>query len=278
MKQKERLLFGAAALMSIITVVILCIFIIKGGATAIAKIGILKFIFGTKWKPELDEFGILPQIISSAIVTVGAVAVGVPIGILYAIYLKHYCPKCFKSVATGLIDLLSSIPSVVYGFCALSTVVPMIAFITGESGSCLFSGIIVLSVMILPTVTVTSYSALNQVSSDLLTSSLALGAAKERCILCVEMKAAQSGILLGVMLAVGRAIGETMAVIMVLGNQPILPRGLFKGARTLTANIALEMGYATGLHRDALIATGLVLFIITMILNLLMIKTKDTTK
>lgn len=261
-------IFLAAACVSIAATITICIFLFANGIPAMIKIGVKDFIFGLRWKPSLNLYGIFPMIVGSVFVTVGALVIGVPLGILTAVFLARYCHMRIYSLFESGVKLLAGIPSVVYGFFGLTVIVPKIRFLFGGNGTSILAASIVLSIMILPTIISVSETSIRAVSSSFFEGSLALGACKERSIFLVELPAAKNGITAGVILGIGRAIGETMAVIMVAGNQAILPRGLIKGIRTLTANIVLEMGYAADLHRDALIATAVILFIFILIINI----------
>lgn len=267
-EQTMRLVFLAAACVSIAATITICIFLFANGVPAMLKIGLKNFIFGLKWKPSIDLYGIFPMIIGSITVTLGALILGVPLGLFTAVFLARYCPKQLYNFFESGVKLLAGIPSVVYGFFGLTVIVPAIRNIFGGNGTSILAASIVLAIMILPTIISVSESSIRAVPSLYFEGSLALGACKERSIFLVELKAAKSGIMAGIILGVGRAVGETMAVIMVAGNQAILPRSLVKGIRTLTANIVLEMGYAADLHRDALIATSVILFIFILIINL----------
>lgn len=267
-EQTMRLVFLAAACVSIAATITICIFLFANGVPAMLKIGLKNFIFGLKWKPSIDLYGIFPMIIGSITVTLGALILGVPLGLFTAVFLARYCPKKIYNFFESGVKLLAGIPSVVYGFFGLTVIVPAIRNTFGGNGTSILAASIVLAIMILPTIISVSESSIRAVPSLYFEGSLALGACKERSIFLVELKAAKSGIMAGIILGVGRAIGETMAVIMVAGNQAILPRSLVKGIRTLTANIVLEMGYAADLHRDALIATSVILFIFILIINL----------
>lgn len=267
-EQTMRLVFLAAACVSIAATITICIFLFANGVPAMLKIGLKNFIFGLKWKPSIDLYGIFPMIVGSITVTLGALILGVPLGLFTAVFLARYCPKQLYNFFESGIKLLAGIPSVVYGFFGLTVIVPAIRNIFGGNGTSILAASIVLAIMILPTIISVSESSIRAVPSLYFEGSLALGACKERSIFLVELKAAKSGIMAGIILGVGRAVGETMAVIMVAGNQAILPRSLVKGIRTLTANIVLEMGYAADLHRDALIATSVILFIFILIINL----------
>lgn len=267
-EQTMRFVFLAAACVSIAATITICIFLFANGVPAMLKIELKNFIFGLKWKPSIDLYGIFPMIIGSITVTLGALILGVPLGLFTAVFLARYCPKQLYNFFESGVKLLAGIPSVVYGFFGLTVIVPAIRNIFGGNGTSILAASIVLAIMILPTIISVSESSIRAVPSLYFEGSLALGACKERSIFLVELKAAKSGIMAGIILGVGRAVGETMAVIMVAGNQSILPRSLVKGIRTLTANIVLEMGYAADLHRDALIATSVILFIFILIINL----------
>lgn len=262
------LIFLISALASIFAVAIICIFLFINGVPAMGKIGIFQFLAGTVWKPGNDIYGILPMILGSLYVTAGAIIVGVPIGILTAVFLSRFCPRKAYQVIKPAVDLLAGIPSVVYGFFGLVVIVPVMSDLFGGSGKSILAASVLLGIMILPTIIGVSESAINAVPDSYYEGALALGASHERSVFFATLPAAKSGILAGVILGVGRAIGETMAVIMVAGNQPRMPKGVLEGVRTLTANIVMEMGYATDLHREALIATAVVLFVFILIINL----------
>lgn len=268
---KEKLMhgvFAAAACVSVLAVLLICLFLFGSGIPAIGKIGISEFLLGTKWKPGNDIYGIFPMILGSLCVTFGAILSGVPVGILTAVFMSQFCPEKLRKILKPAIDLLAGIPSVVYGFFGLMVIVPLVRMIFGGSGTSMLSACIVLGIMILPTIINMSASALDAVPKSYYEGSLALGASHERSVFCAVVPAAKSGILAGIILGIGRAIGETMAVIMVAGNQPVVPDSIIKGVRTMTANIVLEMGYAADLHREALIATAVILFIFILIINL----------
>lgn len=262
--------FFIAAIASIIAVFLICLFLFANGLPAIGKIGVLDFLLGTKWAPsnEPPSFGIFPMILGSIYITAGAIIIGVPIGILTSVFMAKYCPKRIYKVLKPATELLAGIPSVVYGFFGLVVIVPIIRALAGGTGSSILAASILLGIMILPTIIGVSESAIRSVPESYYEGSLALGATHERTIFRVMLPAAKSGILAGVVLGIGRAIGETMAVIMVAGNQARMPAGILKGIRTLTANIVIEMGYAADLHREALIATGVVLFVFILIINI----------
>lgn len=271
MKIKEKLweiIFLLAAGFSILAVLLICVFLFANGIPAMSKIGFGEFLLGTKWKPSNELFGIFPMIVGSLYVTAGAILFGVPIGLMTAIFLSKFCPKSLHKVLKPAIDLLAGIPSVVYGFFGLMVIVPFVREVFGGNGSSILTASLLLGMMILPTIISVSESALNAVPQSFYEGSRALGATHERSVFVTMLPAAKSGILAGIILGIGRAIGETMAVIMVAGNQARIPDSILKGVRTLTANIVIEMGYATDLHREALIATGVVLFVFILLINL----------
>ena len=267
-EQLMHLVFLLSACVSILCVAMICVFLFANGIPAIGKIGVFQFLAGEKWKPGNDLYGILPMILGSIYVTAGAVIIGVPIGILTAVFMSKFCPRRIYKVVKPAIDLLAGIPSVVYGFFGMVVIVPVVSQLFGGSGKSMLTASILLGIMILPTIIGVSESAINAVPSSYYEGSLALGASHERSVFFATLPAAKSGILAGVILGVGRAIGETMAVIMVAGNQARMPKGILEGVRTMTANIVLEMGYATDLHREARIATAVVLFVFILIINL----------
>lgn len=267
--------FLLCACASILAVVLICLFLFANGVPAIGKIGIFDFLLGEKWKPGNDIYGILPFILGSIYVTAGAIVIGVPVGILTAIFMARFCPPKLYRFMKPAVDLLAGIPSVVYGFFGLVVLVPFVRDSFGRtlgfggSGASMFTASVMLGIMILPTIISVGESSIRAVPNSYYEGALALGATHERSVFFTVVPAAKSGIMAGIILGVGRAIGETMAVIMIAGNQPRMPKGLFKGVRTLTSNIVIEMGYATDLHRDALIATAVVLFVFILLINLL---------
>lgn len=264
-----RIVFLVTACISILAVILICIFMFANGIPTIAEIGPANFLLGTKWKPLNGIFGILPMIVGSLYVTAGAILIGVPVGILCAVYLARFCSKRLYRVLKPLIDLLAGIPSIVYGFFGLVVIVPLIQQLTGGSnGKNILTASLMLGIMILPTIISVSESAIRAVPESYYEGALALGATHERSVFFAVLPAAKSGILAGVILGVGRAIGEATAVKMVARNQPILPTSILSGVRTLTSNIVVEMGYAEGLHREALIATAVVLFVFILLINL----------
>ena len=267
------IVFFVCALTSIAAVVLICLFLFANGLPAMKEIGLLNFLTGAKWKPGNDIYGILPMILGSIYITAGAVVIGVPVGLLTAIFMAFYCPKKIYGLLKPCTELLAGIPSIVYGFFGMVVIVPCIRTVAALfgadiSGSSILAASVLLGIMILPTVIGVSEAALRAVPSAYYEGAVAMGARHERAIFTVMLPAAKSGVLAGVVLGIGRAIGETMAVIMVAGNQPRLTGNMLKGIRTMTANIVIEMGYATGLHREALIATGVVLFVFILIINL----------
>ena len=272
--------FFTAALTSILAVLLICVFLFANGIPAMGKVGLFKFLAGTNWAPTDSpaSFGIFPMILGSIYVTAGALIVGVPIGILTAVFLAKYCPKKWYRILKGGVDLLAGIPSVVYGFFGLVVLVPMVRDTFGGNGNSILTASLLLGIMILPTIIETSEAAIQAVPDKYYEGALALGATHERSVYRTVVPAAKSGILAGIILGVGRAIGETMAVMMVAGNQARVPSSIFKGVRTLTANIVMEMGYATDLHREALIATGVVLFVFILIINVSFSILKRRTK
>ncbi|MCB7302606.1 phosphate ABC transporter permease subunit PstC [Bariatricus massiliensis] len=270
--------FFIAACTSVLAVALICAFLFANGIPAMKEIGFLKFLNGTTWRPNNDIYGIFPMILGSIYVTAGAIIIGVPIGILTSVFMAKYCPKKIYPVLKGATELLAGIPSVVYGFFGLVVLVPIVRQIgrslkeadilkSAGNGSSILTASLLLGMMILPTIIGVTESAIRAVPAHYYEGALALGATHERSIFRVVLPAAKSGVVAGVVLGVGRAIGETMAVIMVAGNQPRMPQGIFKGVRTMTANIVIEMGYAAGLHREALIATAVVLFVFILIIN-----------
>lgn len=264
--------FFIAACTSVLAVALICIFLFANGVPAMKEIGFLDFLTGEMWKPKNSIYGIFPMIIGSLYVTAGAILFGVPIGILTSVFMAKYCPKKIYKPLKAATELLAGIPSVVYGFFGLVILVPWIREMGrnlgfGGNGSSILTASLLLGMMILPTIIGVTESAIRAVPPQYYEGSLALGATHERSIFRVILPAAKSGVIAGVVLGIGRAIGETMAVIMVAGNQARMPAGIFRGVRTLTANIVIEMGYATDLHREALIATAVVLFVFILIIN-----------
>ena len=262
--------FFLSALTSVLAVALICVFLFASGMPAIKEIGFFDFVLGMKWKPvnTPPSFGIFPMIIGSIYVTAGAFIVGVPIGIFTAVFLAKFCPDRLRRILKPAVELLAGIPSVVYGFFGLMVFVPFVRQHFGGDGTSLLTASVLLGIMILPTIINVSEAALRAVPESYYEGSLALGASHERSVFFTVLPAAKSGVMASVVLGIGRAIGETMAVIMVAGNQAWIPDSALKGVRTLTSNIVMEMGYSADLHREALIATALVLFVFIMIINL----------
>lgn len=260
--------FFLTACVSIAAVALICIFLFRSGLPAIAEIGPLQFLTGTVWHPANNLYGIFPMIVGSIYVTAGALLIGVPVGLLTAVFLARFCPRGLYRVLHPAIGLLAGIPSVVYGFFGLVVLVPFVREQFGGRGLSVLTASVLLGIMILPTIVSVSESAIRAAPESCYEGALALGATHERSVFFALLPAAKSGIFAAVVLGVGRALGETMAVMMVAGNQPVIPEKLTSGVRTLTTNIVLEMGYSTDLHRQALIATAVVLFVFILIINL----------
>ena len=273
MKNAEGLMrgvFAASAFAAILSLVLICLFLVVNGLPAVFKIGAGSLLLGREWTPADSPaaFGILPMILGSVYVTVGAVLLGAPIGIFTAVFMAFYCPKRAYKLLKPALDLLAGIPSIIYGFFGLVLLVPLIRSLFGGSGFSLLSASIILGIMILPTIIGIAEASLRAVPQTSFENAIALGAGKERSIFAAVFPAAKKGVIAGVVLGIGRAIGETMAVIMVAGNQARMPDGVLKGVRTLTANIVLEMGYAADVHREALFATALILLAFILIINI----------
>lgn len=263
-----KLLFFLTALVSIAAVILICIFLFASGIPAIKEIGVFKFLLGTSWKPANNLYGILPMIVGSLYVTAGALIIGVPIGILTAVFMARFAPKSIYAPLKAAVNLMAGIPSVVYGFFGLVVLVPFIRETFGGRGMSVLTASVLLGLMILPTVISVSETSIRAVPESYYEGGLALGASHERSVFFTVLPAAKSGIFAGVVLGIGRAVGETMAVMMVAGNQAVIPGSMLSGVRTLTTNIVLEMGYSTDLHREALIGTAVVLFVFILIINL----------
>ena len=272
MKKREKIMeyvFLLAAVISIVAVALICIFLFANGIPAMKKIGFVEFLTGTKWKPGNSKFGIFPMILGSIYVTGGALIIGVPVGVLTSVFMARFCPEGLYKLLKPVVNLLAGIPSIVYGFFGLVVLVPFIReHFKNSNGQSILCASILLGIMILPTIIGASEPTIRAVEQRYYEGALALGATHERSVFTVVVPAAKSGILAAVILGVGRALGETMAVMMVVGNQPRVPNSILQGVRTLTTNIVMEMGYATDLHREALIATGVVLFAFILIINL----------
>ena len=258
----------AVALTSTTILALIALFIIAEGLPIIAKVGLLEFLFGLRWAPTAGSFGIWPMIVGSLAVTLGALIVGVPLGLACAVFLSEFAPDAAAAAMRPAIQLLAGIPSVVYGFWGLIVIVPVIRDTLGGPGLSILAGSLILGIMILPTIISISEDALRALPPAYAEGSLALGATHWQTIWRLLLPAARSGLLTAVILGLGRAVGETMAVIMVLGNAVKVPDSFLAPARTLTTSIGIEMGYASGDHRQALFATGVVLFVIIMAVNL----------
>ena len=262
------ILFLIAACTSILAVVLICVFLFSGGVPAMLEIGVFKFLFGTIWKPGNNLNGNFPMIIGSLYVTPGAILYGVPLGLLAAVFMARFCPKTLYRILKPAIELMAGIPSVIYGFFALVVIVPWVKNTFGGRGQSILAAALLLGFMILPTIIEVTEAAIRAVPNSYYEGGLALGASHERSVFFALLPGARSGILAGIVLGIGRAIGETMAVMMIVGNQPRIPGSILEGCRTLTTNIVMEMGYAADLHKEALIATAVVLFVFILIINL----------
>lgn len=277
-KTKEKIakwLFFGTACISILAVVLICVFLFARGIPAIAEIGVFDFLLGETWKPASELYGIASMIIGSIYVTVGAVIVGVPLGILTAVYMSRFAGKRVLKVLTPVVNLMAGIPSVVYGFFGMMVLVPLVRNVFGGTGNSILTASILLGIMILPTIITVSKAAIDAVPQSYYEGAIALGATHEQSVLRVVLPAAKSGVVSSVILGIGRAVGETMAVMMVAGNQPRITFDILSGIRTLTTNIAMDMGYAADLHAGALIATAVVLFVLVLIINLLFTLVKE---
>jgi phosphate ABC transporter permease protein PstC len=258
------LAFSAIGLLFLIT-----LYIFKEGLPIILKVGLKNFLFTAKWAPTKGHFGILSMIISSLAVTIGAMLLGIPLSLACAVTLAEFAPSRLMMILKPTIELLAGIPSVVYGFLGVLLLVPLIRDYLGGPGLSLLAASIILAIMILPTITSISIDAIQAVPLLYKEGALAMGATHWQAVRLVILPAARSGVVTAVILGMARAIGETMAVIMVAGNALKIPVSPLNPVRTLTSNIALEMGYSAGDHRTALFATGIVLFIFIMALNVL---------
>ncbi|BFL71857.1 MULTISPECIES: phosphate ABC transporter permease subunit PstC [Anaerococcus] len=270
---KERfgeILFLISAAMSVVLILLIIFFIFRSGIDFVSKYGLVPFITGTKWAPKAKpaSFGILPMIVGSVIVTLVSTLIALPFGLAVSVFMAYYADKSYGFLKS-LINLMAAIPSVVYGFFAMVKLAPIVGKVFHTRQYNMLTASILLSIMILPTMVNISENSLRQVPKTFYTGSLALGATKEETIHKVMIPYAKSGIFSSIILAIGRAIGETMAVYLVVGNQPRMPKSILQGARTLTTNIVLEMGYASGMHRQSLIATGMVLFFFILLINII---------
>ena len=267
---KEKVMEGVflfTAVISIIAVALICVFLFANGFPAMQKIGVWQFLSGKVWKPTNNIFGIFPMILGSIYVTGGALLIGVPVGILMSIFMARFCPEKLYRILKPIVDLLAGIPSIVYGFFGLVVLVPFIREHFKGNGNSILTASILLGIMILPTIIGVSESAIRAVENSYYEGALALGATHERSVFTVIVPAAKSGILAGVILGVGRAIGEAMAVMMVSGNAPNMPGSIFESVRFLTTAVASEMSYSSGLQRQALFSIALVLYLFILLIN-----------
>ncbi|MDD3268492.1 MAG: phosphate ABC transporter permease subunit PstC [Syntrophomonadaceae bacterium] len=264
----EKLLMLCAGI-SILAIVLIALFILVRGVPLIAKTGLNDFLFNLKWDPTRGSFGIGTMFIGSLVVTLASMLWSVPLGLLTAVFMAEIAPPSVGNFMARMVELLAGIPSVVYGFFGLVVIVPLIREYLGGNGMSVLAGALILGIMILPTLINISRDAIIAVPREYKEGSLALGATHYQTIRRVIMPAARSGIITAIVLGMGRAIGETMAVVMVTGNSTIIPDGPLTPVRTMTSNIVLEMGYAAGDHQAALFATGTVLFIFIVVLNLI---------
>lgn len=272
MNKAMKRVFFINAMISIFVLIMISAFLFKNGLSVFKDISIRDFLTGKDWSPTdvPASYGIFPMIIGSIYVTLGAVIVGVPIGIMTAVYLVFYAKESMYKFLKPIVDLMAGIPSIIYGFFGLMVIVPVIRDVFGGTGHSILTASILLGIMILPTIINLTENALKSVPSTYYQGAVALGVSKEIAIFKVIIPAAKQGILSAIVLGIGRAIGETMAVVMVAGNQPHLPNGVLDGVRTLTTNMIMEMGYASGVHKEALIATGVFLFLFTLLLNIIL--------
>jgi phosphate transport system permease protein len=254
--------FSAVSVLAVITA-----FIFTEGVPIMFRYGFKSFLGGTNWYPSEKSFGLLPMIVGSLMVTLGALVIGVPLGLSCAVFLTEFSSKRLRRIIKPVIELLAGIPSVVYGFMGVVLLVPFIRRTFGGPGLSVLAGAVILGIMILPTIISITIDSLLAVPPAYREGSIALGATRWQTTKMVLFPAARSGIVASIILGMGRAVGETMAVIMVAGNAVAVPGSLLSPVRTLTSNIALEMGYASGEHRQALFATGVILFVIIMVLN-----------
>lgn len=264
--------FFACAVISIVALLSICYFIFANSIPFLTRYGIIDFLLGAEWRPTQELFGIAPMLVGSLYVTLLAMLIGVPAGIFTAVYMAFYCPPKVHRFLKPAVNLMAGIPSIVYGYFGLVVLVPAVRSFTRligmhSPGLSVFTAGLVLGIMILPTIITTSESSLRAVPKSYYHASVGLGATHDRTCYRIMLPAARSGIIAAVILGLGRAVGETMAVIMVAGNQAIFPTGIFQGVRTMTTNIMLEMAYAGGVHREALIATGAILFVIILLIN-----------
>jgi len=268
---KERLiqyLLLALALTAVLSLAVITVFILREGLPVLIEFGPIRFLTRSEWAPTQGQFGILAMVVGSLWVTLGALLVGVPLGVAVAVFVTDYCPPLLAQVLRPAVQLLAGVPSVIYGFIGLKILVPLIRDSMGGAGLSVLAGALVLGIMVLPSVIAVSEDSIRAVPQLYRDGALALGATHWQSLWRVVLPAAKSGIVASIVLGMGRAVGETMAVIMVVGNSLQLPSSPLEAATTLTSNIGLEMAYASGAHRQALFATGIVLFAFIMLLNL----------
>jgi len=284
-----KFLLMVAAVTSIVVVVLIVVFVVAEALPAFNFAGVINIVTGLTWHPLQDQFGVLPMIVGSIYVTLGAMVLGVPFGVGTAIFLAELAPPAMSKVVRPAIELLAGIPSVIYGLFGMTLIVPLVrrfelAVLGSQAdpqltvGYGVIASAIVLTIMVLPTITNIAEDAIRAVPEEFREGSLSLGATRWQTITGVVLPAAKSGLVAAVVLGMGRAIGETMAVIMVAGNTPLMPSSIFSPVRTLTGNIAIESGYATGLHESGLFATGVVLFVMIFLLEIIAWKVRQGVK
>lgn len=258
-------MFGVLACSSVFFLFLFLLFLLGEGVPVLLRLPLPDVLFGLRWKPDGNPpaYGLFPMLAGTCLTTAGAMLVAAPTGVLTAVYLTEYCPDRWYPFFLGILEVLSGLPSVVYGFFGMLLLVPLIRRLTGESGMGMLTASLLLGFMILPTIVQLSVEALRTIPEGIAEGARALGADREQSVFKAKLPAAASGIRSAVIVGIGRAMGETMAVSMVAGNQTVLPHGLFSGLRTLTGGIALEMGYAVGEHREVLIAMGVLLLLLT---------------
>lgn len=265
-----RILFAVAAAVFIVVVLIICVYLFVSAVPTISEIGWIDFLFGDRWLPSSGYYGVGTLVVGTACATAGALVVGVPLGLLVAVFMAFYCPKPLYSFLKPLTNILAGIPSIVYGYFGLQLIVPMVQqMFHAASGTTLLTTAIVLGIMIMPTIISITENSLRAVPKSYYEGTIALGATKERAIFRTMFPAAKSGVMTSIILGLGRAFGETAAVVFICGNSAQFPTSLLDPIRTLSSNIALEMGYARHLHREALIACAVVLFVFILLITML---------
>ncbi|MGI6161029.1 MAG: phosphate ABC transporter permease subunit PstC [Christensenellales bacterium] len=263
-------IFLVSSLFAVAAIAIICFYIFYRGVPIIISEGPGNFIFGEKWSPRSETFGILSMVTGSLYATLGAIILGVPVGIFTAVFLAEFCPPWLYKIVKPAVQLLAGIPSVLYGFFGLVVIVPFIRNNFGGAGNSLLAAIIILAIMVLPTIISISETSLRAVPRAYYEGGLALGEEHTGAVFRLTLPAARSGVITAVILGIGRAIGETMAVILVAGNTTLIPQALTDSIRTMTAGIAMEMSYAAGLHQEALFGIGVILFLFIILLNVLL--------